>query len=244
MKEPRLRDSRSSETNELYPINDFPEEVIRRIGRHFVYLKCVGRNDLSGNDWGDVFADAIGAKHLHSPLGLSDVTLGKMAWSMKTIKKDKPHTTKAGIRLIIGRNSTDFSYKLENPRKDPQKTGDYVLQIWNKRVLNAYERYTTLRTCVLIRSNDLTSFSLFEEDTRQFVPNAYRWELNKNDNLVGIDIETGKKTFAWQPSGPQFSIHTHIPKNAFKFKIKEPPQLDKEKTLRQINFSDEWVEIL
>ena len=42
MKEPRLRDSRSSETNELYPINDFPEEVIRRIGRHFFISSVLG----------------------------------------------------------------------------------------------------------------------------------------------------------------------------------------------------------
>lgn len=244
MKQPRLRDSNSSQTNELYTINDFPEEIIKRIGRQFVYLRCVGRNDLSGNDWGDVFAEAIGAKHLHSPLGLSDVTLGKMAWSMKTIKVEKPHTTKATIRLIIGRNSTDFSFKLANPREDPQKTGNMVLQIWNKRVNNAYESYTTLRTCVLVRSTDMLSFSLFEEDTRQFVPNAYRWELNENNNLVGIDIETGKKKFTWQPGGSQFTIHTHIPKNAFKFKIKEPPQLDMEETLKQIKYSDEWVEIL
>ena len=163
---PKLRDSKKLVTHEPYPINEIPQELIKKIGKQLVYMLCVGRHDITGDDWGNVFAQAIGGKHLQSPVGIADVVYGKMAWSMKTIKKGNPHTTKAGIRLIIGRNSTDFSFKLENPREDPQKTGDYVLQIWNKRVLNAYEKYTTLRTCVLIRSNDLTSFSLFEEDAR------------------------------------------------------------------------------
>ncbi len=244
MKSPKLRDSNSLPTQELYPINEFPEEIIRNIGKRLIYLKCVGRSDLSGDDWGDVFAEAIGAIHHHSPLGLTDVTLGNMAWSMKTIKVEKPHTTKAVMRLIIGRNSTDFSFKLENPRENPQLTGSMVLQIWNNRVNIAYKDHTSLRTSVLVRSKDLLSYSLFEEDTPRFVPNAYEWKINKNGNLEGFDVETGKKKFTWQPGGSQFTIHTHIPKNAYKFKIKEPPKLDLDETLNQINYSDDWVEIL
>ena len=148
------------------------------------------------------------------------------------------------MRLIIGRNSTDFSFKLENPRENPQLTGSMVLQIWNNRVNIAYKNHTSLRTSVLVRSKDLLSYSLFEEDTPRFVPNAYEWKINKNGNLEGFDVETGKKKFTWQPGGSQFTIHTHIPKNAYKFKIKEPPKLDLDETLNQINYFDDWVEIL
>lgn len=244
MQHPKLRDSKKLQMNELYPINEFPLEVIRKIGKKFIYYKFVGRTDISGNDWADVFAEAIGVTHKNSSLGLTDVSYGKMAWSMKTIKVKKPHTTNATIRLITGRNSTDRSFDLEKPYEDPQKTGNMVLQIWNDRVNIAYEDYISLRTCVLIRDYDLSSFTLFEEDTPRFAPSAYKWTINKNKNLIGIDIETGKTKFTWQPGGSQFTIHTHIPKNALKFKIKQPPVLDFEETLKQIKYTDDWVELL
>ena len=74
--------------------------------------------------------------------------------------------------------------------------------------------------------------------------NQYHWEENKNGNLIGIDNETGEQRFTWQPHGSQFTIHTRIPKNAVKFKVKQPPMLDVEETLRQIDFNDDWVEII
>ena len=95
-----------------------------------------------------------------------------------------------------------------------------------------------------MRSEDLLTFSLFEEENHRYVANQYRWEENKNGNLIGIDIETGKQQFTWQPHGSQFTIHTIIPQNAVLFKIKEPPTLDVEDTLRQIRFTEDWIEIL
>ena len=89
MQHPKLRDSKKLHMNELYPINEFPLEVIRKIGKRFIYYKFVGRSDISGNDWADVFAEAIGGNHKNSSLGLTDVSYGKMAWSMKTIKVKK-----------------------------------------------------------------------------------------------------------------------------------------------------------
>ena len=86
---------------ELYPINQFPDEIIRMIGKQIVYLKCVGRKDISGDDWGDIFANAVGGTHLKSPVGIADVICDKMAWSLKTIKNSIPHTTKSRPRLII-----------------------------------------------------------------------------------------------------------------------------------------------
>lgn len=148
------------------------------------------------------------------------------------------------IDLISRRCSPDYSYGITDPHEDIEKTGRAVLNIWNERVNIAQDYYNPLRTSVLVRSNDLLSFTLFEEENHRYVANQYRWEENRNGNLIGINIETGETCFTWQPHGSQFTIHTKLPTNAVKFKIKQPPKLDVEETLRQINFSDDWVEIL
>lgn len=90
----------------------------------------------------------------------------------------------------------------------------------------------------------MLTYTLFEEESHRFVVNQYRWEENRNGNLIGVDMENGETRFTWQPRGSQFTIHTHVPKNAIKFRIKQPPILNKEDTLKQINYEDSWVEIL
>ena len=113
-----------------------------------------------------------------------------------------------------------------------------------KKELNDNPYYNPLRSSILVRSNDLLSYTLFEEENRRYAASNYSWEENKNGNLIGIDIDTGEIRFTWQPHGSQFTIHTKVPSNAVKFKIKQPPMLDVEKTLKQINYDDDWVEIL
>jgi len=244
MKHPRLRDSKRLLTREPYPINEIPEEVIKQIGRKIVYMLCVGYKDMTGDDWGNVFAQAINGEHLQSPIGIADVVYDKMAWSMKTVKLANPHRDEAAIRLISGRCSPDYSYGITDPHEDIEKTGRAVLNIWNERINIAQDHYNPLRTSVLVRSEDLLSFCIFEEENHRYISNQYTWEENKNGNLIGKDIETGAQKFTWQPHGSQFTIHTRIPQTAIKFKIKQPPKLDMEETLKQINYSDEWVEIL
>lgn len=163
---------------------------------------------------------------------------------MKTVKKDNPHNTSLSLRLISGRCSPDYSYNISDPHKDIEATGRAVLNIWNERVNIAQDYYNPLRTSILVRSDDLLTYSLFEEENHRFVASNYRWEENKNGNLEGFNIETGDKCFTWQPHGSQFTIHTNFPTNVVKFKIKQPPKLDVEETLKQINFSDDWIEIL
>ena len=79
MEHPKLRDSKRLLTREPYPINEIPDNVIRLIGKKFVYMLCIGRKDLTGDDWGNVFAEAIGGEHLQSPVGIADVVFDKMA---------------------------------------------------------------------------------------------------------------------------------------------------------------------
>ena len=244
MEHPKLRDSKRLLTHEPYPINEVPEEVVRKIGRKFIYMLSVGYKDLTGDDWGNVFAEAIGGEHLQSPVGIADVALDKMAWSMKTVKQKNPHRKNAAIRLISGRCSPDYSYGITDPHEDIEKTGRAVLNIWNERVNIAQDYYNPLRTLILARSEDMLTYCLFEEENHRYVANQYRWEENKNGNLKGIEIATGKQRFTWQPHGSQFTVHTRIPDNAVKFRIRKPPILDVDETLKQIKFNDDWVEIV
>ena len=198
MKHPRLRDSHRLITSELYPLNEIPDDIIINIAGYFVYLLYMGRKDLTGSDWGDAFAKAIGGVHLDSPVGIADVVKGKMAWSMKTVKTKNPLTCK-NVRLISGRCSPDYSYGISDPHEDIEKTGRAVLNIWNERINIALDHYNPIRTMVLIRSEDGLNYCLFEEGIRRFPSNEYIWEVNKNGNLIGKSIETGEPKFTWQP---------------------------------------------
>lgn len=243
MKHPKLRDGNKLRTNEPYPMNDIPEKMVVEIGGYLVYLLYIGRKDISGSDWGDAFSDAIGGRHLDSPVGIADVVLEKMAWSMKTVKTVNPFTAKK-VRLISGRCSPDYSYGITDPHKDIQETGRAVLGIWNERINIAQDNYNPVRTSILVRSNDLLSYCLFEEDSHRFRTNDYVWEANSNGNLIGKHIETEEVCFTWQPHGSQFTIHTSIPENAVKFTIKRPPLLTKENILETLHFDSSWVEII
>lgn len=244
MEHPKLRDSKRLMTREPYPLNEIPEEVIRKIGKKLVYLLCVGTKDLTGDEWGNVFAEAIGGCHLQSPVGIADVTFDRMAWSMKTVKKANPHAGNAAIRLISGRCSPDYSYGITDPHEDIEKTGRAVLNIWNERINIAQDYYHPLRTGILVRSHDLLTYTLFEEENHRYVASQYRWEENSNGNLIGIDNATDETCFTWQPHGSQFTIHTRVPQAAVRFRVKQPPRLDVEETLKQIRFEDDWVEII
>ena len=202
----------------------------------------IGRTDITGADWGDAFAQAIKGLHLDSPVGIADVVLNKNCWSMKTVKNSDPFSAK-NIRLISGRCSPDYSYGITDPHKDVQKTGEAVLGIWNERVNIANDRYSQLRTSILIRSNDLLSYSLFEEETLRYRTTDYRWDVNKNGNLIGLD-KNEKVCFTWQPHGLQFTIHTEIPDSSVKFTIKQPPKLERKEILEKIHFDTSWITII
>ncbi|MBD5263852.1 MAG: hypothetical protein HDS39_07265 [Bacteroides sp.] len=242
-KHPKLRDGRKLVTSEVYPINEIPDEVIFKVAGYFAYLLYVGRKDISGNDWGDAFAKAIGGIHLDSPVGIADVVKGKMAWSMKTVKTKDPLTAKK-VRLISGRCSPDYSYGITDPHVDIEKTGRAVLGIWNERINIALDNYNPVRTLVLVRSEDCLNFCLFEEDIHRYPTNDYVWSVNSNGNLIGKSIATDKTAFTWQPHGSQFTIHEDIPYNSVRFTLKKPPVISQEAVLSTIGFTDDWVKII
>ena len=239
---PRLRDSKHLTTQTLYPLNIFPKDIINKIGGYLVYLIYIGRKDVSGNDWGDAFADAIGGTHLDSPVGIADVVLDKNCWSMKTVKANDPFSSTT-VRLISGRCSPDYSYGITDPHEDVQKTGEAVLNIWNERINIATDHYSRVRTGILVRSYDLLSYRLFEEETQRFRTTDYHWEVNPNGNLIGLD-HSNRICFTWQPHGAQFTIHTEVPKEAVKFRIRKPPTLNKSDVLTGIKFDESWITIV
>lgn len=167
----------------------------------------------------------------------------KTAWSMKTVKATNPFNAKT-VRLISGRCSPDYSYGIEDPHDDIQRTGEAVLSIWNSRVDIALNHYPRVRVCVLIRNNDMTSFSLYEEYLEHFNLSNYEWIENKNSNLEGINKHTGIKEFVWQPHGSQFTILSPVPEDAIKFKIKKPELLPQDEALASIGFDSSWIEII
>lgn len=241
MNRPKLRDSKNLVSRDLYPLNIFSKELITDICRHLVYLIYTGKTDISGSDWGDAFANAIHGKHLDSPVGIADVVCEKLCWSMKTVKLSKPFDATT-VRLISGRCSPDYSYGITDPHVDVQKTGEAVLNIWNERVNIAMDHFSQVRTTVLVRSPDMLTYRLFEEETSRFRTTDYQWKVNQNGNLIGYD-SSGIARFTWQPHGSQFTIHTDVPDSAVRFCIKKPPIIKREDVLTNIGFDESWVTV-
>lgn len=242
MRPPKLRDTKHRKNSELYPLGAFPADVIYGISRWLIYNFAIGKGNISGEDWGDIFAKAIDGEHLASPVGLADVVIDGQAWSVKSVQHTKPHEC-SSLRVISGRNSPDYSYGIENPHNDIQETGKAVLGIWNERVNIALDKFDYLRTAILIRNVNTLEFTLFEEETHRFNTNEYKWTINKQGNFEGVDKTNALHKFTWQPHGSQFTIKYQVPASAIRFQIKRPPVLDFEETMTQIGFENNWVVI-
>lgn len=238
----RLR-GKAKRRHEEYPLGDIPDRIIVDLAKQFIHRIAVGQEDISGDNFGAIFAKSIKGKDLAKPLGIVDVAKQKSAWSTKTVKHPNPFNSKQ-VRLISGRNSPDYSLRIANPRANATTTGHAVVKIWNERVNEALEKYDDLRTLVLVRNFSKREFVLFEEEATRFVPSDYKWEFNKKRNLEGHNITTGEHHFTWQPHGSQFTIKRKIPAHARKFSIsRNVPQIPMEKVLKAIKFDKSWISI-
>jgi hypothetical protein len=243
MQQPKLRDNKQRKAYEPYHLGNIPNEIIFEIAKWMVYYFAVGKNDINGEDWGEIFAKAINGHHLNSPVGLADVVLDRMAWSVKSIKHSTPHRCLAA-RVISGRCSPDYSYGISDPHTDVQATGTAVLGIWNERINIAKDKFEPLRSSLLIRNPNSLEFNLYEHELCRFNTNDYLWEANTNGNLEGRERDTSKHKFTWQPHGAQFTILYDIPASTKKFTVKKPNVLDFNKTIQQIGFDNGWVTIV
>lgn len=243
VREVRLRDSRVGSSNYPWVLGDILDDVLMKIGARFVHVFASGYTDISGNQFAQIFADSADGHHLQSPLGIADVVVKNVAWSVKTVKNGKPFQAST-VRLISGRNSPDYSLGISDPRRDAARTGDAVLAIWNARVSQAASQYQDLRTIVLVRNMDKKQFCLFETATTPFPTGDYEWKFNTRNNLEGYDKVRGDHFFTWQPHGSQFTIIRPVPGSSRQFGIpRDVPSLGLEFVLKAVHFEKNWIVI-
>ncbi len=242
-KSPKLRTVNKSVS--AFPLNEFPKEFPFLLGKELIYLlTSKGKPELEGSEWENIFANCIGADWKPSNVGLDDVMMGNTAWGAKTVKSSNPFTQKK-VRLISGRNSPNYSFGERSDQKaDANLIGKLVLDIWNERVSSIREKFKHLRTVVLIKSNDLSEVVVFEFDTIRYDHELYKWEWNKNNNLVGTHKKSGEHCFTWQPHGSQFTIIEDVPHKSLVIQIKQPPILDKEQVLKALGFDKSWITVI
>ncbi|GAB6394273.1 MAG: hypothetical protein MdMp024_0585 [Bacteroidales bacterium] len=242
-KSPKLRTV--NKTVSAFPLNGFPKDFPFLLGKELIYLLASkGKPELEGSEWENIFANCIGAEWKPSNVGLDDVVLGNMAWGAKTVKATKPSEQKR-VRLISGRNSPIYSFgERIDVTANPNAIGELVLDIWNERVSAIREKFKHLRTVVLMKSNDLSEVVVFEFDTIRYGVELYKWEWNKNNNLVGIDKRDGEHKFTWQPHGSQFTIIEEVPEKSLIIRIKQPEPLDREQILQALGFDKSWITVI
>ena len=240
--EPRLRGGARRRSGP-YPLGQIPDAVLLRLGRQLVHRLAVGQGDISGDDFGTIFANAVEGTHRERPLGVADVFTNGCAWSVKTVKDNRPFQ-KTWVPLISGRNSPDYSLNIQNPHANPEHTGRAVLSIWNARVNEALDEFNQLRMVVLIRNMETREFVIFEEETLRFAPADYDWAFNQRGNLRGLSKATGYHQFTWQPHGAQFTVRRLVPGSARHFSIvRNVPIVDSDAILAAVHYSDAWIRI-
>ena len=226
-----------------HQLGQIPDEALVQIGKQIVHRLAVGLGDITGDDFGTIFAKAIGGVHRAQPIGIADVEWNGCAWSVKTVKASKPFKQRS-IRLISGRNSPGYSLDISDPHADHSKTGEAVLSIWNARVDEAMSEFEDLRIAVLLRNIAAREFVAFEEEARRFTPNDYEWVVNKHKNLEGRDKVSRKHLFTWQPHGSQFTVIRDIPGSARRFSIvPNVPLIDPATILDYVQFQEDWIQI-
>lgn len=237
---PKLR-GHSPRRSAPYPLGEIPRSAVIEIGRRIFHRIAIGDIDLSGDQFGEIFAHSIGGTHKGSPLGIADVEYESCAWSVKSVKSAFPARHKI-VRTISGRNSPNYSTGRENPLEDIQATGRDVLNIWNARVDESLHRYSELRIAVFLRNMTNLTFTLFEHEATRYIPSEYSWELNKSRNLIGMD-RNGVHRFTWQPHGSQFTVLREVPSSAVKFRLTERPSpLTVNEVVEAKGFNESWVE--
>lgn len=238
--EARLRGKAPRRTGP-YPLGELPDDIVVKIARQLVHRIAVGQSDVTGDDFGEIFANSIGGIHRKSPLGIADVDLAHCAWSVKTVKDSNP-LKQDRVRVISGRNSPAYSHGIHDVHEDVSATGRAVLDIWNARINEALKKFDDLRILVFIRNFEKLEFALFELSAERFTPTNYSWEVNEKGNFEGHDANLGH-VFTWQPHGSQFTIIHHVPRSVYRFKIGNRPKvIDVENVLTSVGFDVSWVE--
>ena len=227
---------------EPYPLNQPTKAVIMSICQRIVYQLAGGCAEMDGADWSRIFAQSIGGVDRPSPLGLADVSWNGCCWSLKTVKSKRPFGA-SKIRLISGRNSPQYSSGISDPFHDIRDTGHSVLSIYNNRLSEARTEHNDVRLGALLRNLEDLEFTFFERPITPLVVNDYEWKINKRENFEAF--YEGRHVFTWQPHGSQFTLIEPVPASATRFRIvKRPGVANLEVVLRDVGFTEEWVQII
>ena len=238
--QPRLRGN-SKQRKGPYPLGEFPPSIVTAIGKQLVHRMAVGQADITGDDFGTIFASAISGDHRGKPLGVADVSHENCAWSVKTVKADQPFT-QTPIRVISGRNSPAYSKGIKTATADVQATGRAVLEVWNRRVDKALSEFDDLRVLIMVRNMSTLEFTLFEHEAHRFIPTEYVWQINANNNFQGLHTLTKEHVFTWQPHGSQFTVIHPLPSSCYRFKIKKRPMLIQQQwVMNLVKWEDDWI---
>lgn len=240
MLDPKLRTA--TKVKPPYPLNRFPAKLPFEVGREIVYLLATSEQlALEGPTWEKIFAQAIGAKWEPSNIGLDDIRLGVCAWGAKSVKNQNPFACEK-VRLISGRNNPEYSFGKIADTDDG--IGRQVLDIWNARVESLRDKFSHLRTVVLVKSNDLSKFAVFEFETIMYPPENFQWRRNKQGNLVGHDSRSDAHRFTRQRHGSQFTIVEPAPQERLCFQIQLPPRVPKQEVFDAIGFDKSWIKVI
>ena len=193
---------------------------------------------ISEHEWASVFARCIGADWSSSECRWSVTRKDGIAWCAKIITNCLPHKVK---HVVLEFNGFDVG---NVHTEEPNQLGEMILGVWNARIAEVRKQFATTRTVVLIKGDDLSTVSVFEEEALRFLSEEYEWDWNQKDDLEGYVKETGVKRFTWQPHGSRFSITTNVPDNCLKIRICRPPLLDRDEVLTQLKFDPSWIEIV
>lgn len=98
-KETKLK-GKAKRRSEPYPLGEIPATVAVAIGKKIAHRIAVGHSNIEGNDFGGIFASAIGGEHRKRPLGIADVLWNGCAWSVKTVQASAPFEQKR-IRVSL-----------------------------------------------------------------------------------------------------------------------------------------------
>ena len=193
---------------------------------------------ISEHEWASVFARCIGADWSSSECEWSVTRQDGIAWCAKIIANCQPHKVK---HVVLEFNGFD----VDNVHtEEANQLGEMILGAWNARIAEVRKQFVTTRTVVLIKGDDLSTVSVFEEEALKFLPEEYEWDWNQEDNLEGYVKGTGVKRFTWQPHVSRFSITTNVPDNRLKICIRRPSLVDRDEVLTQLKFDPSWIEIV
>ena len=101
-----------------------------------------------------------------------------------------------------------------------------------------------MRTVILLKGENLTEVSVYEEETCLFAPKNYYWQVNDRGNFEGFENNTGAHRFTWQPHGSQFTIVSDVPEKRLKLRIKRPKRVSPSAVLKDVGFDPSWIEIV